>query len=83
MAGSVHLPYEERSPEKFASKLDSYMAEEECLLKRHQPVVVVCRKGNDSQLAAKLLKDKYGVIASDLEGGFLALAEYDPGFPYL
>ena len=83
MAGSVHLPYDERSPEKFVKQLESYMAQQECLLKHHRPVVAVCRKGNDSQFAAKLLKEEHGVTATDLEGGLVALADYRPDFPHL
>ena len=82
-AGSVHLPYDERTPEKFTTQLRSYMSQQECLLKHCQPVVVVCRKGNDSQQAAKLLKDEHGITATDLEGGLIKLADFDPGFPYL
>ena len=58
------------------------MRQEVCPLKV-SPVVVVCRRGNDSQHAAVLLKDEHGVPATDLQGGLIALADYDPDFPYI
>lgn len=49
------------------------------------PVIVVCRRGNDSQLAVKSLQKSLqdlNVTIKDLSGGLYAWAsEVDPDFP--
>lgn len=79
----MHLPFDEHNPQLFQAKLDAYMASTECGLKSGYPVIVVCRRGNDSQVVAKLLSDEYAVPALDLEGGLTSLAQYDSSFPLL
>lgn len=46
-------------------------------------VVVVCRHGNDSQLATRLLKDEFGILdVKDIRGGFFKyIDEVDPSIP--
>lgn len=46
-------------------------------------VVVMCRYGNDSQLATRLLKDKFGLTnVRDVKGGFFNyIDEIDPSIP--
>lgn len=46
-------------------------------------VVVMCRYGNDSQLATRLLKDKFGISnVKDVSGGYFKyIEEIDPSIP--
>ena len=82
-AGSVQLPYDERNPSKFEAAIGDLLQEERCPLKGSTPLVVLCRKGNDSQRVVKLLNEKFGVRAKDLQGGLLALAQHNDTLPSL
>lgn len=61
----------------------------ECFIERARtenvPVYVVCRRGNDSQIAAKKLQEylnENGIIVKDIIGGLHAwAAQIDPEFP--
>ena len=48
-------------------------------------VVVVCRRGNDSQPAAAHLRDALGstrgITVVDLAGGLVGWSRHKPGFP--
>ena len=47
-------------------------------------MAVVCRKGNDSQRAVELMRQRFKLDAVDLEGGLLAWSKLaDPAFPAL
>ncbi|CAG9809425.1 unnamed protein product [Chironomus riparius] len=49
---------------------------------RQKDVYVVCRRGNDSQLAVKCLSDKYSIKSKDLIGGLYKWnEEIDNNFP--
>ena len=47
-------------------------------------MAVVCRKGNDSQRAVQLMRQRFKLDAIDLKGGLLAWNKLaDPAFPAL
>lgn len=52
-------------------------------LNKESEVVVVCRHGNDSQLATRLLKDQFGIPkVKDIRGGFFKyIDDVDPSIP--
>ena len=51
---------------------------------KERPLYVVCRRGNDSQRVAQLLKDSGITHVADVVGGLQAWAEEaDPSFPWL
>ena len=81
-AGSIHLPYDERSPAKFTALLDESLKDDATPL-RNKPLVVLCRRGNDSQRVVTLLEGLHGIPATDLHGGIVGLAGFDFTFPYL
>jgi len=83
-AGSVHLPYDENSPEKFQQALAALLKEDGCTLQQDKSVVVVCRMGNDSQRVAHIMQQQYGFQAKDLRGGLLAISkQIDASFPVI
>ncbi|XP_052141829.1 adenylyltransferase and sulfurtransferase MOCS3 isoform X3 [Oryza glaberrima] len=49
--------------------------------RQHCPVYVICRRGNDSQVAVQILRENGFLYASDVAGGFESWAkEVDPSF---
>lgn len=61
-----------------AGKIDAVLKEE----MTQKPVFVVCRRGNDSQLAVRHLAEKLNVISRDLKGGLHAWTRWiDKDFP--
>uniref|UniRef100_A0A0D9VMB4 Adenylyltransferase and sulfurtransferase MOCS3 n=1 Tax=Leersia perrieri TaxID=77586 RepID=A0A0D9VMB4_9ORYZ len=49
---------------------------------QHCPVYVMCRRGNDSQVALQILRENGFLYTSDVTGGFESWAkEVDPSFP--
>ncbi|KAJ3187006.1 Molybdenum cofactor synthesis protein 3 [Gaertneriomyces sp. JEL0708] len=78
LPNSINIPYKE---------LDRRVAEVEDAVKRKNdengiPVYVVCRRGNDSQLAVQLLKESGFTMAKDIIGGLEQwAAEVEPAFP--
>lgn len=52
-------------------------------ISKDSEVVVMCRHGNDSQLATKLLKDQFGIPkVKDIRGGFFKyIDDVDPSIP--
>ncbi|KAF0933497.1 hypothetical protein E2562_018581 [Oryza meyeriana var. granulata] len=50
--------------------------------RQHCPLYVICRRGNDSQVAVQILRENGFLYASDVAGGFESWArEVDPSFP--
>ncbi|KAH8822922.1 hypothetical protein DL96DRAFT_1619837 [Flagelloscypha sp. PMI_526] len=73
LPGSINIPIQElvANPASFTSEVDTY---------------IICRLGNDSQIAAELLQsDKplgQGKFVKDVKGGLRAWSKYiDPAFP--
>ena len=50
---------------------------------RQRPqLIIVCRRGNDSQLAVRRLMEEHGIACRDLRGGLMAWKKcIDPSFP--
>jgi len=72
LPGSLNVPYEE---------LDARMAEV-LAAGRGREVYVVCRRGNDSQLAVRALEAAGLVGARDVQGGLEAWrTQVDPTWP--
>jgi rhodanese-related sulfurtransferase len=82
-AGSVNIPFEENSPEKFERSLNKILEEDRGPLQRGKAVVVICRKGNDSQRVVQVMRQSYGFQARDLRGGLLGISTLDQSFPVL
>lgn len=81
-SGSLHVPFDERSPGSFVQDLQG--SESGAIaLKSSKPIIVVCRRGNDSQLVVQILQNHFAKDAKDLQGGLLSLAEFDPTLPVL
>jgi len=68
---SLHIPL---------NQLEPHMEE---IYQKKLPVYVVCRRGNDSQIAVEQLKKKYGdILAKDIVGGLQQWTlTVDPDFP--
>lgn len=90
LKGSINLPYSEisRDPETSLDRLDDATKDNPGIVDG-MPLYLICRFGNDSQLAAKKFKDlsrfqpddKYD-LKGDISGGLRAWREsVDPGFP--
>lgn len=77
LPGSINIPWN-----GFAEKMKEN--EEELQMLQGRDVVVVCKLGNDSQLAAKILKEMNGgrLNIKDVKGGLRAWRnEVDPSWP--
>lgn len=62
-----------------ANKIEDELVER---LRSEKEVIVVCRRGNDSQLAVRHLAEKLSVKSKDIVGGLHAWTrEIDPDFP--
>ncbi len=90
LKGSINLPYSEisRDPEASIDKLDRTV-DRTTKIPDGGPLYLICRYGNDSQLAAETFKDsprfrdcgKYE-FKGDIVGGLRAWTQsVDPGFP--
>lgn len=79
IGNSINIPIKVFQSEKTASTVIDEVAQKDC------PVYVVCRRGNDSQIVAKLLKEKLGNTGhdvKDLVGGLHSWARnVDKDFP--
>lgn len=80
IAGAFHIELDENHPEQFEAAVQLH---KESLLANRQPLFVMCRRGNNSQRAVSLLKQKFGARAVDLEGGAQNYAAFDHKFPML
>uniref|UniRef100_A0A0E0CSR6 Adenylyltransferase and sulfurtransferase MOCS3 n=1 Tax=Oryza meridionalis TaxID=40149 RepID=A0A0E0CSR6_9ORYZ len=88
MAHSINVPLsllEEKLPLLRDSAREAAAAAEETASRRdgrqHCPVYVICRRGNDSQVAVQILRENGFLYASDVAGGFESWAkEVDPSF---
>ncbi|NP_001089319.1 adenylyltransferase and sulfurtransferase MOCS3 [Xenopus laevis] len=86
---SIHIPLKglEEKNEKWVSFLRTKIAELITAGNRtEKTVITICKLGNDSQIAVKILQDLFGkedlFIAKDVQGGLMAWAEnIDPMFP--
>ena len=90
LKGSINLPYSviSRDPEASLDRLDDATIDNPHIV-NGVPLYLICRFGNDSQLAAKTFMglrrfqadDRY-VLRGDISGGLRAWREeVDPGFP--
>ena len=90
LKGSINLPYSEisRDPEASLDRLDDATNDNPHIV-NGMPLYLICRFGNDSQLAANKFKgltrfqadDRYD-LKGDISGGLRAWREsVDPGFP--
>ncbi|KAJ3004074.1 UNVERIFIED_CONTAM: Molybdenum cofactor synthesis protein 3 [Siphonaria sp. JEL0065] len=83
LEGSVNIPWSQL-PRRLGELFDLIgMSEDDDEGKRNLlPVYVLCRLGNDSQLAVKLLQASGVEKVWDLEGGLYAWSDFvDPSFP--
>ena len=72
--GITHLP---RSINVPLDEIDAFD-----LPAAYENVLIVCRQGNDSEVAINKLRARYPTVRfRDLRGGLAALAEVDPEFP--
>ena len=79
----MHLPFDEHHPERFEAALEAAVSQGRSL-GQSKSMAVVCRKGNDSQRAVELMRQRFNLDAIDLEGGLLAWSKLaDPAFPAL
>ncbi|KAG8444505.1 hypothetical protein GDO86_009607 [Hymenochirus boettgeri] len=90
LAHSVHIPLNrlEEKTEKWISVLKTKVSELSHLQnKEGKNVIVICKLGNDSQKAVKILQEISGketdlLVAKDIQGGLLAWSKnIDPTFP--
>lgn len=81
MKNSVNIPLS--NMEKDLSAVDTALKEARPDIEPlDSPVYVICRRGNDSQLAVELLRKKGYTMAKDIIGGFHSWAQHvDPDFP--
>ena len=96
-AGSLSCPFNDHDPVHFQQQLDqlNIVGDPSGCQAVHSsgasgnaaqtavPVCVVCRRGNDSQLAVQLLKQKGWANVFDLEGGLTAWARDTGTFPQI
>ena len=91
LKGSLNLPYSEisRDPEASIDKLDDSVNKNASMVEGGAPLYLICRFGNDSQLAANTFRDlprfwecgRYD-LKGDIAGGLRAWTEsVDPAFP--
>lgn len=80
-AGAVHVPFDEHQPQKFAEAAERALRED-ASLSDSSSLTVVCRRGNDSQRAVQLLRERLQCPVVDLQGGLLRWSSTaDPTFP--
>ncbi|XP_053317234.1 adenylyltransferase and sulfurtransferase MOCS3 isoform X1 [Spea bombifrons] len=85
---NISLTHLEQKNELWIHYLSTKLAEIKCIENQTaKTVVVICKHGNDSQKAVKVLKELSGkevdlIIAKDVQGGLMAWAKkIDPTFP--
>ena len=79
LENSLNIPLNDIHKEKSVTKINQKLTESST-----KNLILVCRKGNDSQKAVKMLQDKLpnDVIIKDILGGLYAYAEeIDESFP--
>jgi adenylyltransferase/sulfurtransferase len=77
--GVVHLPHSISIP---LDKLQRVKAKEELSFDISKPIYTICRYGNDSQYASRLLNDKFGLNTKDVTGGLHQWSKkVDPNLP--
>ena len=79
LENSLNIPLNDIPKEKSVTKINQKLTESST-----KNLILVCRKGNDSQKAVKILEDKLpnDVIIKDILGGLYAYAEeIDDTFP--
>lgn len=75
------MPFDEHHPERFGRAVEEARRTEEAF-RDASKVVVVCRRGNDSQTAVQILREHFKLDAVDLQGGLLDWSRTaDPSFP--
>jgi adenylyltransferase/sulfurtransferase len=85
--GSAAVSIAPKDPDSGASQLPPWLPSELALPESNDPIYVVCRLGNDSQIAVKKMKelglDRNGArYIGDIRGGFRAWREQvDPQWP--
>lgn len=79
---SINIPIKEFNASHLGSGAEALVAQ---IKAQPMPVIVVCRRGNDSQIATKRLHailDESNVMVKDIIGGLHAwAAKIDPAFP--
>lgn len=82
---SKNIPYSKMNSEIVMSSLEEYFIEKTKANSTPLPVYVVCRRGNDSQRAVKLLQTKFSELPlkfKDIQGGLHRWAsDVDQNFP--
>ncbi|GMM34942.1 Uba4 protein [Saccharomycopsis crataegensis] len=79
----VHLPHSIHLPLARLKRIDTLddLTNIVPKLKVSSQVFVICRYGNDSRIATKILSDKFGISAKDVAGGLFRWAKVvDPNF---
>jgi len=82
---SKNIPYSKMNSEAVMSPLEEYFLERTKERSKTVPVYVICRRGNDSQRAVKLLQSKFSYLSldfKDIQGGLHRWAtDVDKSFP--
>ena len=73
----MNIPLDEYHPERFEAAIQGKIEE------LQKPLYVLCRRGNNSQLAVSLLGEKFKFKAVDLIDGMQGWTEYDSSCPLL
>ena len=79
LENSVNIPMADLNKDASFEKLENLLSDD-------SEIVVVCRRGNDSQLAVQALKEKFAgrrdIVVRDIVGGLHSWARsVDPTFP--
>ena len=79
LENSVNIPLADLNKDASFEKLENLLSDD-------SEIVVVCRRGNDSQLAVQALKEKFAgrrnIVVRDIVGGLHSWARsVDPTFP--
>lgn len=81
IAHSLSIPLSELK-EKLPLLRDSTREVADASRSKQCPLYVICRRGNDSQMAVQVLRENGFIYASDIIGGFESwVKEIDPNFP--
>jgi len=84
---SKNIPYSKMNSELFMASLGEYFVDmtQDAKDDEKLPVYVVCRRGNDSQRAVRILQEKFSDLSltfKDIEGGLHGWAkEVEKDFP--
>ena len=78
------MPFDEHQPQTFAKTFSEAVDKHPILTQSDKRLTVICRKGNDSQRAVALIREKFSIDAVDVQGGLLEWNRgADPQFPLL